>query len=421
MENQNEELNQESQVEIQTDGPKKNKEFLKGALAGALLMFLLVAVIGGVGYYKLIGHGAAANKGVLTSTTETKINFLRGLIDKYYLYDVTNEDLQSGIYEGYINGLDDPYSVYYDEEATKTLLESTSGEYNGVGAVLTQDVATNYVVVMTVYKDSPAEKAGLKEGDIIYQVDDREIESEDLTEIVSWIKGDVGTEVTLHIYHGEALEKVDLVATRATIEKQTVEYEMKEDAVGYIRVSEFDKVTYEQFKTALTELENQGMAGLVIDLRANPGGNVQTTCEMLELMLPKGTIVYTEDKSGNRKDYTCNGTHEFTKPLTVLVDGNSASAAEIFTGAVQDYGIGTIVGTTTYGKGVVQSILNLQDGTYLKITTAEYFTPNGRSIHKKGIEPDVVVEYEPNEEAPEADNQLDKAMEIVRGELSQAE
>ncbi|MDD3401745.1 MAG: S41 family peptidase [Hespellia sp.] len=414
MENQNEEL-------YQMDQPKKDRRFLKGALTGALVMFLLVAVIGTVGYFKIFGGVGSSNKEVLTSSTETKLNLLRGLIDRYYLYDVTDEDLQNGIYEGYISGLNDPYSVYYDEEASKILEESTSGEYSGVGAVLSQDATTDYVVVMNVYDDSPAQKAGLTEGDIIYQVDDHEIKDEDLTEIVSWIKGEEGTDVVLHVYRGDSLDQVDVTATRAKIEQQTVNYEMRANNVGYIRVSEFDTVTYDQFSTALSDLQNQGMAGLVIDLRSNPGGNVETTCDMLRLLLPKGTIVYTEDKNGKRTDYTCENDSGFDKPLAILVNGNSASASEIFTGAVQDYEVGTVVGTTTYGKGVVQPILNLQDGTYLKITTAEYFTPNGRSVNKKGIAPDVEVEYEENAENPDADNQLDKAVEVVTGQMQQTE
>ncbi|MDD3363061.1 MAG: S41 family peptidase [Hespellia sp.] len=419
MENQNEELNQESQIESQADQPKKDRKFLKGALTGALIMFLLVAVIGTVGYFKVFRGETGSDKNVLTSAADVKLNLLKNIIDKYYLYDVTDEQLQDGIYAGVIGGLDDPYSVYYDEEATKALLESTSGEYSGVGAVLSQDETTGYIVVMNVYEDSPAKKAGLTEGDIIYQVDDRQIEKEDLTEIVSWIKGDEGTDVVLHVYRGENLDQVDITVTRAKIEAQTVEHEMKDNNIGYIRVSEFDAVTKDQFEAALTDLENQGMSGLVIDLRSNPGGDVDVTCDMLRLLLPEGKIVYTKDKDGKEKDYDCDGTHEFKKPLTVLVNGNSASAAEIFTGAVQDYGIGTIVGTTTYGKGVVQSVIDLQDGTYMKITTAEYFTPEGRNINKKGIDPDVEVEYQANEENPAADNQLDKAVEIITGEIQQ--
>ena len=192
---------------------------------------------------------------------------------------------------------------------------------------------------------------------------------------------------------------------------------MKDGKIGYIAVSEFDDVTYDQFKTALDDLEAQGMQGLVIDLRNNPGGNLSTVTDMLKLLLPEGIIVSTKDKYGNTDEITCDGSHEFTKPLAVLVNQYSASASEIFSGAIQDYGIGQIVGMTTYGKGVVQQLMDLGDGTYLKVTIAEYYTPNGRSINGTGVEPDVEVEYEYDAETPEADNQLEKALEVVNGEI----
>ncbi len=178
-------------------------------------------------------------------------------------------------------------------------------------------------------------------------------------------------------------------------------------------------MTYDQFKSALGSLEDQGMKGLVVDLRANPGGNLATVTQMLDLLLPKGTIVSTKDKSGHEEVISSDDEHQFTKPMSVVVDGNSASASEIFAGAIQDYGLGSIVGTTTYGKGIVQQIFDLGDGTCVKLTMAEYYTPNGRNIHKKGITPDVEVEYQRDENNPNADNQLDAALEQVRNKINQ--
>ena len=178
-------------------------------------------------------------------------------------------------------------------------------------------------------------------------------------------------------------------------------------------------MTYDQFKSALDSLEDQGMKGLVVDLRANPGGNLATVTQMLDLLLPKGTIVSTKDKSGHEEVISSDDEHQFTKPMSVVVDGNSASASEIFAGAIQDYGLGSIVGTTTYGKGIVQQIFDLGDGTCVKLTMAEYYTPNGRNIHKKGITPDVEVEYQQDENNPNADNQLDAALEQVRNKINQ--
>lgn len=394
------------------------KSFIKGALSGALIMLLIVIL--GSGVWKAVsvrmaGGEAEAAQISAESETDKKLNMLSNVIDQYYLYgdDIDEKAMQDGIYNGYASGLGDPYTVYYNEEQTRDLLESTTGEYSGIGATLLQNYQTRQVTIGNIYKDSPAEEAGLKTGDTLYQVDDHVIDKEDLSEIVSWIKGEEGTEVALHVYRGENAEEVVCTATRRKIETQTVEYEMKEDQIGYLRILEFDTVTLKQFENALTDLENQGMKGLVIDLRSNPGGNLDTVVDMLRMILPEGTIVSTKDKDGNVIEEKNEEDHEFKKPLAVLVNQASASASEIFAGAVQDYGVGKIVGMTTYGKGVVQQLVNLGDGTCLKVTIAEYFTAAGRSINKKGITPDVEVEYEADPDHEDADNQLDKAIEVV--------
>ena len=273
------------------------------------------------------------------------------------------------------------------------------------------------ITVTNIYEDSPADKAGMQVDDILLEVDGRDIQGEDLNTVVSYVKGERGTEVTLTVLRDG--DEVDLAAVRDTIEVQTVEYRMLDGQLGYISVSEFDDVTYDQFKTALDDLEAQDMQGLIIDLRNNPGGNVDTVTDMLKLLLPEGPIISIKDKNGNTEEMTCDGENEFTKPLAVLVNGYSASASEIFSGAVQDYGTGTIVGTTTYGKGVVQQLISLGDGTCLKVTIAEYYTPSGRSINGTGVTPDVEVEYEYDEKNPEADNQLDKAVEVLNEQLKQ--
>ena len=394
------------------------KSFIKGALSGALIMLLIVIL--GSGVWKAVsvrmaGGEAEAAQISAESETDKKLNMLSNVIDQYYLYgdDIDEKAMLDGIYNGYASGLGDPYTVYYNEEQTKDLLESTTGEYSGIGATLLQNYQTRQVTIGNIYKDSPAEEAGLKTGDILYQVDDHVIDKEDLSEIVSWIKGEEGTEVALHVYRGENAEEVVCTATRRKIETQTVEYEMKEDQIGYLRILEFDTVTLKQFENALTDLENQGMKGLVIDLRSNPGGNLDTVVDMLRMILPEGTIVSTKDKDGNVIEEKNEEDHEFKKPLAVLVNQASASASEIFAGAVQDYGVGKIVGMTTYGKGVVPQLVNLGDGTCLKVTIAEYFTAAGRSINKKGITPDVEVEYVADPDHEDADNQLDKAIEVV--------
>lgn len=376
----------------------KRHTFLKGALTGALIVLLAAGL---------------ASCGLLKSEESRKMELLESLIDRYYIGEADAEALTEGVYKGYIEGLGDPYSAYYDEEETARMTESLSGEFGGVGALMSQDRETGVITVLQVYEDSPAQKAGMQDGDVLYKVDGEDVSGRELTEVVNLVKGEKGTDVTLTLLRGDAGDEIELTVTRDTIEDQTVTYEMKEAGVGYIRVAEFDTVTYEQYKEALEDLEAQGMEKLVIDLRSNPGGNLETVCDMLDLMLPEGLIVYTEDKDGRREEYTSDAEHQFDKPLAVLVDGYSASASEIFAGAIQDYGLGQIVGTRSYGKGVVQSIFDLKDGTSVKLTIAEYFTPKGRSIDGEGITPDVEVEYVYDEADPRADNQLEKALEVL--------
>ncbi len=374
---------------------KDKKSFLRGALCGALAILLSAGLMScGLRAYGTNLGGMASSKDV-----ERKISGLKELIDARYLGDVDDSKLEEGLYKGLISGLDDPYSVYYDEEETKSMMESNEGEYCGIGAVLTRDTDTGIITLVQIYDDSPAMEAGLKAGDILYKVEDIEVTGEDLTEVVSHIKGEKGTEVRLTVLRGDDMEEVTVTAVRNTVQVRTVKHEMKSDGIGYVSVSEFDIVTYEQYKEALADLENQGMEGLIVDLRNNPGGNLDTVCDILDLMLPEGLIVYTEDKEGNRDEKKSDEERQFRLPLVVLMNGNSASASEIYAGAVQDYGIGEIVGTQSYGKGVVQQIYPMKDGTSVKLTIAEYFTPKGRNIDGKGINPDVEVEYEENKES----------------------
>lgn len=405
-------------MEQDTRKAQGKKRFWLGAGAGFLAAALIFA--GGWTVWQLSSYlytGNFDSGETSKSDVEEKLDKINGLIEAYYLYEdeIDADALIDGIYSGYASELGDPYTVYYDEKETQALLETTSGEFSGIGATMSKNTASEEITVVNVYKDSPADKAGLKDGDILYQVDGKDTAGQELDTVVSWIKGEKGTDVSLSVIRDG--EEITTVATRDVIQVQTVEYEMKENSIGYIMVSEFDDVTYEQFKEALADLEAQGMAGLIIDLRSNPGGNLVTVTDMLKLLLPEGIIVSTKDKYGNVEEITCDGKNEFTKPLAVLVNQYSASASEIFAGAVQDYGTGQIVGITTYGKGVVQQLMDLRDGTYLKLTIAEYYTPSGRSINGEGVTPDVEVEYEYNADDPQADNQLEKALEVILAEM----
>ena len=335
---------------------KKKSRFGIGVLVGIVIGAVIITGVWGAA--KVVSavffKGNFATESTSRSDMEHKLDRLNALIEKYYLYEdeIDKDALVEGIYSGYAGALGDPYTEYYDEQEAKELFVTTNGEFFGIGASMSKQLGTDEITIVNVYEDSPADKAGLKSGDILYKVDEHETAGYELDTVVSWIKGEKGTSVVLHVLRDG--KEVEVTAVRDKIEVQTVAYEMKEDQIGYIAVSEFDSVTYHQFETALEDLEKQGMKGLVIDLRNNPGGNFDTVTDMLKLLLPEGVIVSTKDKEGNVEEVTCDGANEFDKPLAVLVNQYSASASEIFSGAVQDYGIGEIVGMTTYGKGVVQ-------------------------------------------------------------------
>lgn len=392
---------------------EKKNSFWKGALCGALAMLLVVGFAGS-GYFV---YRVMQNDSVVTRRTEKKLEMLRELIDEVYLHseDVSDEELREFLIKGYVSGLGDPYSVYYDKDETESLFESTEGKFGGIGVSITQDYETGAMTFVNVYEDGAGAEAGFQAGDILYKVDGEDVTGQDLNNVVAKIKGEEGSNVEITVFRGDDMEEYTATATRKIVEVQTVEHEMKDDGVGYIQITEFDDVTYNQFTSALEDLTGQGMTGLVIDLRNNPGGNLDTVCDILDLILPEGTILSTKDKNGEGDTYTSDEEHKLEIPMSVLTNENSASASEIFAGAIQDYGVGTLVGTTTFGKGIVQQIFPLTDGTSIKLTISEYFTPNGRNIHGIGIEPDVEIEYEYDVENPDADNQLEKAIEIVKG------
>lgn len=385
------------------------KGFIKGALAGALLTLLVVS-LAACGLQHI-------NEGIISSDTETKLSYLKKLIDETYLHDIKEKDLNEGIYKGYVEGLGDQYSAYYDKKETKELSESLDGSFSGIGAVMTQDASSGVITITQVYDDSPAKKAGIKTGDILYRVEEKTVTGKDLDKVVSWIKGKKGTKVNLTLLRGTNSDKIKVTATRDVINVETVKYKVLENQIGYISISEFDSVTGAQFAKALKQLQKKNIEGLVVDLRNNPGGSLSTVCDILDSILPKGLIVYTKDKNGKKEEYTSDEKHRLNLPMSVLVNGQSASASEIFAGAVQDYGKAEIIGTQTYGKGVVQNLFDLKDGTCVKLTTSEYFTPKGRNIDGKGITPDVKIEYKYNAKDPKADNQLDKAVSVVKDKI----
>jgi len=395
---------------------ERKNGFFTGALVGALAM--LAVILGLNGGLSTLFH-TGDKDGVVSAKTSQKIESIRKIMDEVYLYgEEINEDaLQEAIVKGYVAGLKEPYTIYYNEEETNALFEATSGEFGGIGVVVTKDLETGLLTFVTVYEDAPGEAAGFLEGDLVYKVDGEDVTAMDMDTVVSKIRGEIGSTVEITVLRGENLEEYTAKATRALIEDDTVTYEMKDGKVGYILLSGFEDVTYEQFEEALTDLSNQNMQGLVVDLRGNPGGNLSTVCDVLDLILPEGTIVSTKDRNGKGETYKSDEERQLNVPLVVLINEYSASAAEIFAGAVKDYEIGTLVGMTTYGKGIVQNVYKLRDGTSLKITSSEYFTPSGTNIHGVGVKPDVEVKYEYDAANPEWDNQLEKALEVLKNKM----
>lgn len=404
----------------------ENEKFLKGLFCGVFLVLICMAGCLLHLQWKMTRRAAVSTDSEKTETLDMNLSQVKKktgeieeLINAYYLDEIDGQKVEDTMYTGMVAGLEDPYSVYYSKEELESMEESISGAYSGIGATLTQDPDTGELSVVSCFDGTPAQEAGLQPGDVITGWNGKSVEGIELSELVLKIKTDPEEQLTLEIERdGETLE-VEL--TRREVQIPTVEYEMLDNQIGYIRLVEFDEVTADQFKEALEDLENQNMEKLIIDVRNNPGGVLQVVCDMLDQLLPEGLIVYTEDKNGNRKEYTSDEEHQFTKPLAVLANENSASASEIFAGAIQDYGIGTIVGTTTFGKGIVQRTFYLSDGTGVKLTVAKYYTPKGHDIHKKGITPDVEIELDEELKnqssiSHEEDNQLQKAIEVLQEE-----
>ncbi len=430
---------------------RKGGRFWAGVLVGALIMALAVLLVVGVsaGIYitgrKVIrteessgtGNGAPgitdgekASKPDLKKVS-SKMQMIQSIIDQVFLYDEDATEVEEYIYRGMMAGLNDPYSVYYTAEDYKAIQESTDGSYSGIGAMISQNKTTGLCTVVKVFEGSPALEAGMKPGDIIYKVGDTLVAGESLDVLVSnYIKGKEGTDVQITVYRAESDTYEDMTITRRKIEVPTVESKMLADNTGYVAVSEFDAVTVEQFEKAIDELENQGMKQMIIDLRSNPGGMLDSAVAMVDYILPddrkdfekgegKTLIVYTADKNGKGDTYTAADGHEVDVPIAILVNENSASASEVFTGALKDYKKAVVVGTTSYGKGIVQNLIPLGDGSAIKITTAHYYTPSGFDLHGKGITPDVEVELDENLKSqsvvtPEEDNQVQAAMEALK-------
>ena len=424
---------------------KDNKKFFLGIFVGIVVMVFLIAGLFELALesrtvrmllfdtVKEMSTISSEEEAERTDTTSgaaidwskvsEKEEAIYNTIDDYYLNEIDNDKIQNGIYKGMVDSLGDPYTVYYNSEEYKQFTSSSSGTYSGIGVAVSQNVTTGAITIVKTFKKGSGEKEGMKPGDVIYKVEGKRIEGLELSKVVSMIKGEEGTFVKVTVLRDG--KEIDFNLERKKLEVDTVNYRMEDRSgkkIGYISVSEFDEVTASQFKSAISELSKEGMEGLVIDLRDNPGGLLDVTCEMLDRMIKKGLLVYTVDKYGKRVDEDATDSDSFDKPVAILVNGNSASASEVFSGAMKDYKAATLVGTKTFGKGIVQSIVPFGDGTAMKVTVSKYYTPNGVNIHGTGIEPDVVVELSKDATKNgkydrKYDNQLDKALDVVVDKL----
>ncbi|MDO4765201.1 MAG: S41 family peptidase [Eubacteriales bacterium] len=355
---------------------------------------------------------------------ESKIKDIDDKLNKNYIEEIDKEKMYEEALKGYVNALGDPYTNYMTKEEFEEFQKDLSASYDGIGAPLVRDKQTNALTIISPYKGSPAEKSGIRTGDVIIAVDGEEISSIEVEEIARRIRGEKGTTVVLTIQRKveERVEVKDISIVRDTIIIPTIEAKMLPDEIGYIAIFGFDEPTGEQFKKEIDHFRQKNIKGLVIDLRGNPGGYLQIAQEIADEIMLNGLVVSVKDKHGNTTEYKATNPAELKVPIAVLVDKGSASASEILAGALKDHNLATVVGTTTFGKGLVQNTMPFLDGSALKITIAKYYTPSGEYIHGKGIDPDIAVELkelseEDKKNPDKMDNQLQKAWEVVKSQI----
>lgn len=395
-------------------GIRESKVFFSGLLTGLIAVMALTLILVFSGRLE-IGFN---NKSAMEQQIEQKADVIWEYIDRYYLDKIDSGTMSDSIYKGIARGLGDDYAAYYNADEYKAITEKSSGTYCGIGAYVSMDGETGSIIIVKPLKGGPAEKAGIKAGDIICAVNGENTAGKDLTTVLSKVKGEPGTTVKLKIMRGDVNDYLDIEVKREKIEEDTVESRMLSGKTGYIRVTGFEEVTGKQFEHAVDNLEKAGMKSLIIDLRDNGGGLLTAAVDMLDRLLPKGLLVYTKNKQGVAEEYYAKDDECVEVPMAVLVNGNSASASEVFSGALQDDGVAGLVGTKTFGKGIVQTIFSLDDGTALKMTTSKYYTPKGRNIHKTGLEPDVEVGLDESTLASESgefaiDNQIQAALDYL--------
>lgn len=393
--------------------PKPDKKSVKGFFIGVAAT--IAAIVIGFNIYLNLPIGYSASSPTSLSTYK-KITEATNIINKYYMGDVDEQLVTDYMFLGLVSGLEDQYSTYYTKEQYEALSTYQQGEYVGVGITIAVRADDGEVEITDVTEDGPADTAGIQIGDLIRSVNGTETEGMTSSEVSALVQNAEDDDIVFGIYREDTEEELEITVTRDTLEYMVVSGGIIEEKIGYIAINSFKGVTAEQFADVLEQIGEYDVEGLIIDLRGNPGGLVSAACDTLRELIPEGVLVYTEDKNGNQKEYTSESGNEIDLPMVVLVDEETASAAEIVSGALQDYGIATIVGSQTYGKGIVQDVFRLSDGSVLRLTVSHYYTPYGNNIHEVGITPDIVVE---DDEDTETDEQLAAALEVFGAELSE--
>ncbi|MEG1991073.1 MAG: S41 family peptidase [Christensenella sp.] len=395
----------------------KQNGFWKGFLSGITALFCVWLVVAAVGSVR------AKNDVLNFNAITDKMRTLQSTIDENFYFEEDPIYAEQYIYKGMLAGVQDDYSLYMTPAEHEAHMRMTSGEYTGIGASVGQNPKTFVTTFSDIKKDSPAERAGIQVGDIILKVDGVDVTKMPVDEIISeHVLGEVGTDVSITVERDG--EQIDLYSTRALIVTETVKHKMLDDDIGYLQITTFEDVTTEQFKAAADALRKSGAKGIIYDLRGNLGGSLASVVDILDYILPNGLIVYTADKNGvTQKNYSGFDGHEIALPSVVLMDENSASASEVFASAMRDYDWAQLVGEQTFGKGIVQNIFSLGDGSAVKLTTSAYFTKSGYAIHGNGLVPDVTVKSDvPTDPAEmlrtEEDTQLGAAVRAVKEEMT---
>lgn len=400
---------------------KKRSKIYKVIMLVVLVAFITF-IITSIGMYQYFINNDDIGKNFLTSSKNndisTELNKYKSIIDKYYLGEVNEEKLKEGAIKGYIEGLEDPYTEYISKEDMKDFMDETTGNFVGVGIYMVKDTETNKVMVLSPIKDSPAEKVGILPGDLIISVDDVQYSGDEMSVMANKIKGESGSKVKLEILRGTETKNFELI--RESIKINPVEGKVLANKIGYIEFSSFDEGTAEDFKNKYKELEKQGIKSLIIDLRNNGGGIVDQALEIADYVADRDSVLlYEVDKNNKEEVEKSKNNPIINMPIIILTNENTASSSEILAGALKDLGKAKIVGTKTYGKGVIQQLLTLPDGSGIKITSEKYLTPNKTEINKIGIEPDEKVELPDTvtnvlRVEEKDDTQLQKAIEMLK-------